>query len=142
MQPNAKQRTLRPEHHGKEGAPNYDISLKQTTEAFLIDELELLRNRFGVSEQLQVLWVPGKRAVSEIDHERLLHGETVGDTIYIYDESESEALETLRHEVLEHFVVDQNESDYVTLINHLIEAFNIVHRRRREELVAKLSELV
>lgn len=66
----------------------------------------------------------------------------MGDTIYVYDETEQEALKTLRHEVLEHFVVEKNEADYVTLVNQLIEAFNIVHRRRREELVDKLSELL
>jgi len=127
---------------GKETRPNYELRPKQTIETRLTEELELLRTRFGISETLQVLWKPGKQAESEIERGKLLHGETVGHTIYIYDERESEALETLRHEVLEHFVVDQNESDYVVLVNHLIEAFNIVHRNRREELVQRLSQLV
>lgn len=143
MQSNLSQRTGRStKSHGKETRLNNHLHPKETVETRLTEELELLRKRLGISEQLQVQWIPGKHAVSEIDHNKLLRGETVGDAIYIYDERESEALETLRHEVLEHFVVDQNESDYVTLINHLIEAFNIVHRRRREELVARLSELV
>ena len=143
MQSNTNQATVRStKPHGKGATANNHLDPKQAVETHLTEELELLRSRLGISEHLQVLWTPGKPAISEIDHNKLLHGETVGDTIYIYDESESEALETLRHEVLEHFVVDQNESDYVTLINHLIEAFNIVHRRRREELVAKLSQLV
>ena len=77
-----------------------------------------------------------------LDDRKFLHGQTIGTRIYIYDETEREAQATLRHEFLEHFIVDQNESDYVTLINHLVDAFNIVHRRRREELVDRLSKII
>ena len=108
----------------------------------LIEELALLRERLGVNAELQVVWIPNNRVRSEIDHRKFLHGETVSNTIYVYDEMEREALKTLRHEVIEHFVVEKNESDYVTLVNHLIEAFNMVHRSRREELVERLSELL
>ena len=68
--------------------------------------------------------------------------ETIGDVVYVYDKTSEEAPRTLRHEVIERFLVDRNEFDYVTIINNPLEAFNVVHRRQREELVERLARIV
>ena len=103
-----------------------------------IDELETelrrLAERLGLAEQLRVKWVPGgKDDVS---------GEVVGGTVYVYEMELSRALETLRHEVIEYLLVKHHEEDYVTMINALVDVFNRVMRKRREELVERLSKIV
>lgn len=108
----------------------------------LAKELSILQERLGISRTLRVRWIPTKSVRSEINSGKLLHGETIDDTFYLYDDTLEEALYTLRHEVIERFIVEKSESDYVTLINRLIEAFNVVHRRQREDLVERLAQIV
>ena len=97
-------------------------------------ELHLLAQRLGLAEQLQVKWIlGGKDDVS---------GEVVGRTVYVYEKELPQALETLRHEVIEYLLVKHHEEDYVTMINALVDVFNRVMRKRREELVERLSKIV
>lgn len=64
-------------------------------------------------------------------------GELVGGTIYIYEEKESEAIRTLRREVIEHLFFTF-EKNYVEFINGLIKIFNEIQRQKREALVKKI----
>ena len=71
-----------------------------------------------------------------------MSGEVLGQTAYLYEKSEKQAVQTLKHEVLEHLIFRENEEQYLTIINCLIEGFNLIQRRKRERLVEKLMELV
>ena len=97
-------------------------------------ELQRLLQRLGLTEQLQVRWVPGGKSD--------LSGEVIGRTIYVYTKGLPGALETVKHEVVEYLLVKHHEEDYVTMINALVNAFNQVMRKRREELVERLSKII
>lgn len=66
----------------------------------------------------------------------------VGSTIYLYEQKLPRALETLKHEVIEYFLVKHHEEDYVTMINALVAAFNQILRKRREQLVETLLKII
>lgn len=65
----------------------------------------------------------------------------VGNTIYIYEEREKEAISTLRHEVIEHLLF-AFEKNYVEFVNSLIEVFNQIQKQKREELVEKIVNVL
>jgi len=73
---------------------------------------------------------------------RELSGEVLGDTIYIYDGSEAEALETLRHEFVEYVLTSEFVAPYQRMINALIALFEDEAYRRKERIVKKLAELL
>jgi len=108
------------------GPRNLDTKLKR--------ELNRLIHRLGLTELLEVKWLPGGKAE--------LSGEVTDRTIYIYDKDPDRALKTLRHEVIEFYLVKQHEEDYVAMINSLMDAFNRIRRRKREELVERLSSII
>lgn len=108
------------------------------TEKKLQAELGRLRRLLDLPE-LQVKWMPGHARYLK---GRPLSGEVVSNTIFIYDDREDTALKTLLHEVLEKFIVESSENDYVILVNNLIEAFNEIQRRRRHGLVEKITKLI
>ena len=97
-------------------------------------ELYQLAQLLGLAERLQVRWIPGGKDD--------LSGEVVGSTIYVYEKELPKALETLKHEIIEYLLVKHHEEDYVTMINALVDVFNRVMRKRREELVERLSKIV
>lgn len=98
--------------------------------------LRQLQQILNYGHGLSVKWRPGRARCS-----RNLAGEIVGESIFIYDNGEDAALQTLTHEIIEHYIVDY-ERHYVTLVNSLVEAFNQIQRRRRHGLVERLSKLV
>ena len=106
----------------------------------LCEELANLKKRLKLDDRLEVRWIP--QYIKRSSEGGELHGEVLGETAYLYDESEHDAVQTLKHEVLEHLIVEENEEDYVIMINQLIQAFNAVRRKKRERLVGKLMELV
>jgi len=97
-------------------------------------ELNRLSKRLGLVKQLHVEWIPGGR--------KDLSGEVIGSTVYLYSKELPKALETLKHEVIEYYLVKHHEEDYITMINALVEAFNRVMRRRREEVVERLAKII
>ncbi len=97
-------------------------------------ELDRLLQRLGLADQLQVKWLPDGKAD--------LSGEVVGSTVYVYEKEPSQALDTLRHEVVEYLLVKHHEEDYVTMINALVDVFNQVMMKRREQLVDRLSRIL
>ena len=97
-------------------------------------ELQRLLQCLGLTEQLQVKWVPGGKSD--------LSGEVIGRTVFVYVKDVPKAIKTVRHEVIEYFLVKHHDEDYVTMINALVNAFNEVMRKRREELVERLSKII
>lgn len=59
-------------------------------------ELYRLKNRTNIGYNLSVIWVP--------DSNSKLSGEVIGNTIYIYEENEEKAIETLKHEFIDYHI--------------------------------------
>jgi len=104
----------------------------------LVEELKRLQRLLNHGEELKIEWEPGK--IRRNGKQRLC-GEVIGETIYIYEEEENEALRTLRHEVIERLFFTF-EKNYVKLINSLIKVFNEIQRQKREALVEKIVNVL
>ena len=68
-------------------------------------------------------------------------GEVTGTTIRIYEEDETKALNTLRHEFIEYLLTRDLMAPYKRLINRLISLFEEEMYDRKEKLVQRLQEL-
>jgi hypothetical protein len=95
--------------------------------------LEDLKQNLNLGYELRVKWVPSG--------EGKLSGEVKGDCIYVYEETEKEALSTLRHEFLDYAISNVVEP-YRQVTNKLIALINEEAYRRKERLVEKLSTLL
>ena len=104
----------------------------------LVEELKRLQRLLNHGEELKIEWEPGK--IRRNGKQRLC-GEVIGKTIYIYEENETEALNTLRHEMIEH-LLSTFEKNYIELVNSLIQVFNEIQKRKREHIVDKLAKIV
>lgn len=97
-------------------------------------ELERLKMDSGMGRELRVMWLPNPNSDR--------HGEVKGKVIYVYDEEVEEALETLKHEFLDHHItreVVEPLIEYVNMQKRIIEG--LVYRRK-ERLVEGLSKLL
>jgi hypothetical protein len=99
----------------------------------LENELEKLKKRFKVGYELKVVWSPNNSGN--------LAGEVKGETIYIYDESEKEALKTLKHEFLD-YAISKLIEPYKNVTNKLIMLINEDAYKRKERLVESLCRLI
>ena len=96
-------------------------------------ELERLKHTLQMGYELKVVWIPG--------NDSKLAGEVKGNEILIYDETEDEALETLRHEFLD-YAISKVIEPYREVANRLISLINEEAYRRKENLIESLSQLV
>jgi hypothetical protein len=99
----------------------------------LENELERLKKRFKVGYELKVVWSPNNSGN--------LAGEVKGETIYIYDESEKEALKTLRHEFLD-YAISKLIEPYKNVTNKLIMLMNEEAYKHKEKFIEALVELI
>jgi len=99
----------------------------------LLSLLESLKQTLNLGYELQVKWVPSG--------DDKLSGELRGDCIYIYEETEKEALSTLRHEFFDYAISNVIEP-YKQVTNKLIAMINEEAYRRKESLVEKLCKLL
>jgi hypothetical protein len=106
--------------------------LKQGSEAHLREELENLKNISGLGSALSLVWAP--------DPEKTLSGEVKGSTVYIYDESEKKALDTLRHEFFD-YCISQAIQPYRHVTNTLIKLLNENAYKQKEEVVEGLRKI-
>jgi hypothetical protein len=95
--------------------------------------LEGLKQTLNLGHELTLKWVP--------NGEKKLSGEVLKDCIYIYEETEKEALDTLKHEFLDYAISSVIEP-YKEVTNKLIALINEEAYRRKERLVEKLSTLL
>ena len=102
-------------------------------QARLEDELTRMTARTGMANYLTVVWMPGASQV--------LSGEVKGDHILIYDEEETKAVATLRHEVIDH-LVSQAIMPYKEVTNLLIQRVNEDAYRQKESIVDALTQLI
>ncbi len=107
--------------------------------ASLQAELDRLKALLHYGVDLKVRWVPNQVKQSG---GRQLSGEVVGDTILIYDGSEVEALETLRHEFVDYVLTTELIKPLVDLINLLVKERERETYQRKERLVKRLTEII
>jgi hypothetical protein len=100
---------------------------------FLIEErlkheLERLKRDTGLGFELDVVWMP---------QDNKLSGEVKGKKIYVYEEDEEKAIETLYHEFFD-YAVSRAIEPYRSVLNSLISCLNEMCYRRKEEVVEGL----
>jgi len=101
-------------------------------ERTLDGELKLLKKKLNIGHELKVVWDPkdiGK-----------LSGEVKGKVIFVYERSEREALETLRHEFLD-YAISKVIEPYKDVANKIMMLINEQAYRRKEDLIDNLSRL-
>ncbi len=106
--------------------------MKHGLEVQLREELENLKNISGLGSALSLVWAP--------DPGKALSGEVKGSSVYIYDESEKKALDTLRHEFFD-YCVSKAIQPYRQVTNTLIKLLNENAYKRKEEIVEGLRKL-
>lgn len=102
-------------------------------------ELRHLEQTLDMGHELRVTWLPGH--ARRVNGRRIL-GEVIDKTIFIYAESESEALLVLRHEALEHALTIRFVAPYRKLINALLAAIEAQNYTEKEKFVKILSRLI
>jgi len=106
---------------------NYNLQKK------LEAELERLMRILKLGYELKVRWIPNNNSK--------LSGEVKGETIYIHDEEEELALETLKHEFID-YAISKVVEPYKEMTNRLISLINEDAYRKKERLVENLCRLI
>jgi len=109
------------------------VSYEYRTIKKLEAELERLKKLLGLGYGLKVKWIPNGN--------EKLSGEVKEDVIYIYEEDEKVAIETLKHEFLD-YAISQVIEPYKQITNRLISLINEDAYRRKESLIEALKELI
>jgi len=109
------------------------IVMQTKLQTLLEMELERLKRILALGYELKVKWIPNGNSK--------LSGEVNGDCIYVYEEDEKLALETLRHEFLD-YAVSQLIEPYREVANKLILVINEDAYKRKEKLVEALGKLL
>jgi len=104
-----------------------------TYQNMLAEELERLKRKLGLGNELTVKWLPGRK----LD----ICGEVKGNCIYVYDEDERKALDTLKHEFLD-YLISKTVEPYEKIANKLIGLINDEAYLRKEKLVEVLAALI
>lgn len=107
---------------------------KREIEVRLEEELERIKKKSGLGHELGVRWIPNPNSDRQ--------GEVKGSTIYIYDKDVNEAILTLKHEFIDHYITREVVKpliEYVNMQKRIIEG--LVYRRK-ERLVEGLSKLL
>jgi len=116
--------------YGKIAMPSPLIQQRNNIVKQLELELSKLKEKFQMAHELKVKWLPNSS--------RKKSGEVLDRTIYIYEENEAEALDTLRHEFIDYILAIEFETPYKRLINKLVAAFEEEMYGRKERLIEKL----
>jgi hypothetical protein len=102
-------------------------------QTMLEEELERLKRKLQMGYELRVIWIP--------NGSEKLSGEVKGETIFIYEESEREAVEALRHEFLD-YAISKVIEPYRQIANKLIMFINEEAYKRKEKLIKSLCKVV
>lgn len=101
-------------------------------------EFSRLKRILDISEDLKLEWIP-KKTFSELGEE--LSGEVINNIVFIYEEDFSEALKTLKHELID-YQVSQAIEPYKEVTNRLINLINDEAYKKKERLVESLCQLI
>ncbi len=101
-------------------------------------ELERLKRLLDLGYELKLKWSP-----KDVRNSRgkLISGEVVGGTVYIYEKDEAAAVATLQHEMVD-FAISQAIEPYKEMTNRLILMINEDAYRTKEKIVERLRRLV
>ena len=110
-----------------------EIEIKYDFQHELEQELESLKGIFRMGHELEVKWVPNGN--------EKLSGEVKGVFIYIYEQDEEEAINTLKHEFLD-YAISQVIMPYKEVTNKLISLINEDAYKRKERLVEALNKIL
>jgi hypothetical protein len=99
----------------------------------LKNELKALKRKAGITDDLEVIWAP--------DADRKLSGEVKGKKIYIYEEDEEKAVNTLIHEFID-LLVSRALEPYISLVNVMIKLLNDIAYKRKEETIETIVRLL
>lgn len=109
------------------------VIAKHDIQTELEEELERLRKILRLGYELKVRWIPNNNSK--------ISGEVRGDYIYVYDKDRDVALETLKHEFVDHAVSKLIEP-YKEVTNRLIDLINEIAYKRKEKLAETLTQLL
>lgn len=114
----------------------YEMDTKEKIEQHKLNqELEKLKQRYGISQNLTVRYLPGKYRIGQKG--TTISGEVLGDTILVYDIDPDEAMNTLHHEFIE-YLIRPIIIEYVKVINQLNGIISQQLYEKREEVIDKL----
>ena len=102
-------------------------------EVRLQEEFKAMMAKLGV-QNLKLVWVP--------DLGKGLSGEVRNNVVYIYEKDEVEAIETLKHELIDYLVTSKIVKPLVDLVNLLIKSRESDVYREKETIVETLSKMV
>jgi len=113
------------------------MTLQETSENLqrkLEHEFQRLTAKLALNLDLRIVWMPNKTAS--------LSGEVKNGSIYIYEAEEEKAIQTLKHEVIDHIITSRIVKPLVDLINLLIKAREAEIYREKEKLIEMLLRLL
>jgi len=102
-------------------------------QAVLEAELERLKRILQVGYELKVRWIPNGN--------KELSGEVKQETIFIYEEEEEKALETLKHEFLD-YEISKVIEPYREVTNKLVTLLNEKAYGMKEKLIQKMCQVI
>ena len=102
-------------------------------EVRLQEEFKAMMAKLGV-QNLKLVWVP--------DLGKGLSGEVRNNVVYIYEKDEVEAIETLKHELIDYLVTSKIVKPLVDLVNLLIKSRESDVYREKETIVEVLSKML
>ena len=103
------------------------------TEVKLREEFQTLIGKLGV-QTLKLVWTP--------DSDKSVSGEVRNGVVYVYEEEEGKALETLKHELIDYLVTSRIVKPLVELINLLIKSRESDIYREKETIIEALSKML
>lgn len=104
----------------------------------LESEFGRLKNLLGLGYELKLKWLPKNVRNSR---GKLISGEVVGGTVYIYEEDGATAVATLQHEFVD-YAVSLAVEPYKEMTNSLILMMSENAYKRKEKIVERLRRLV
>ena len=107
---------------------------KRGMQRSLEEELNRLKQATSLGQDLGVKWV--------LDSGTNLSGEVRGDVIYVHEESEAKALETLKREFIDHSISKELIEPLVEYVNLQKSLMESLIYKRKERLLHKLTKLV
>jgi hypothetical protein len=99
----------------------------------LTKELEFLKRRLNLGHELTLKWLPGEKDG--------ICGEVKENVILIYEDNETKAIETLKHEFFD-YLIGKTIEPYERIANKLIGLINDEAYLRKEKLVEVLAALI
>jgi len=118
---------------GNAGGAERNLKNVYDVESMLREELDRLQAKLGLSG-LKVVWMPGV--------DKGLSGDVRNGTIYVYEAEGDKALQTLRHELIDHLITSRIIKPLVNLVNMLIKSREAEIYMEKEKLVEMLLRLL